>query len=296
MAVRKENDDMSNVLTPGRHDVTINGARLVYHVHGEGPLVVALPGGPGFSHTYLRAPLLEEKAKVVYFDPLGCGDSARLDDPTTYGRSRDVADLEELRRHLGIDRLALLGHSSGGFLAQEYALERPARVDRMILVDTSPTNGPEFGASLDRELKARSTKAWFPAADAALKGMFTRQLTDDEARALANDLWPLYAYDHDANPSLAARLSEIAHFNVVRFQKAPPVRFDFRGRLRSLENPTLIVVGARDFICAPALAKSLHASIPGSKLVVMEQSGHMPHLEEPALFAGTVASFLNGPR
>ena len=291
-----ETEEMSNVLTRGRHDVVINGARLAYHVHGEGPLVVALPGGPGFSHTYLRMPSLEEKAKIVYVDPIGCGDSARLDDPTAYGRSRDVADLEELRQHLALDRLALLGHSAGGFVAQEYALEHRAHVERMVLVDTSPTNGPEFGASLDREMQARSTKAWFPASAAALQAIFTRLLTDDEARSMAKDVWPLYAYDHDADPSLAVRLREIAHFSVVRSQKAPPVRFDFRDRLRTLEIPTLIIVGTRDFICAPALAKLLHTAIPGSKLITMERSGHMPHLEEPAAFADAVASFLNDSR
>jgi proline iminopeptidase len=282
---------MSNILARGRHDVVVNGARLAYHVHGEGPLVVALPGGPGFSHTYMRTPLLEEKAKVVYVDPIGCGDSARLD-PSAYGRSRDVADLEELRKHLGVERLVLLGHSAGGFLAQQYAIEHPAHVERMILVDTSPTNGPEFSASLDREMHARGAKAWFPTARAALQAIFTRRLTQDEAHALGKDVWPLYAYDH-ADPSLTTRLTEIAQFDVVRAQQAPHEKFDFRDRLRSLAIPTLIIVGARDFICAPALSNLLHAVMPGSKLVTMERSGHMPHQEEPAAFAKAVALFLN---
>ena len=283
---------MNDVLTNGRHDVNVNGARLAYHVQGEGPLVVVLPGGPGFSHTYMRTPLLEEKAKVLYVNPIGCGDSARLDDPSQYGRARDVADLEELRKHLGIDRLALLGHSAGGFLAQQYALEHPAHVQRMVLADTSPTNGPEFGASLDKEMKARSAKAWFPAAAAGLQALFTRTLTQDEANVVGNDVWPLYAYDHEANPSVAARLIEITQFDVVRAQKTPHVAFDFRARLRLLDIPTLIIVGARDFICAPALAKLLHEAIPGSTLLTMERSGHMPHLEQPAEFATAVAAFL----
>jgi proline-specific peptidase len=283
---------MSNVLAHGRHEVVVNGARLAYHVHGEGPLVVALPGGPGFSHTYMRTPPLEEKAKVVYVDPIGCGDSARLD-PSAYGRSRDVADLEELRKHLGLERLVLLGHSAGGFLAQQYAIEHPEHVERMILVDTSPTNGPEFTASLDREMHARGANAWFPTAAAALRAIFTRRLTQDEANAIGKDVWPLYAYDHDADPSLATRLTEIAQFDVVRAQQAPHQMFDFRDRLRSLGIPTLIIVGARDFICAPALSNLLHAAMPESKLVTMERSGHMPHLEEPAAFASAVVVFLN---
>jgi proline iminopeptidase len=240
----------------------------------------------------MRTPLLEEEATVVYVDPIGCGDSARLD-PSAYGRSRDVADLEELRKHLGVEQLVLLGHSAGGFLAQQYAIEHPEHVERMILVDTSPTNGPEFAASLDREMHARGAKTWFPTAAAALQTLFTRRLTQDEADAVGKDAWPFYAYDYDADPSLATRLTEIAQFDVVRAQQAPQEKFDFRDRLGSLAIPTLIIVGARDFICAPALSTLLHAAMPGSKLVTMEQSGHMPHLEEPAAFASAVVAFLN---
>ena len=83
---------------------------------------------------------------------------------------------------------------------------------------------------------------------------------------------------------------------MVRAQKTPHVAFDFRARLRSLDIPTLIIVGARDFICAPALAKLLHEAIPGSTLVTMERSGHMPHLEQPAEFATAVAAFLKAAR
>ena len=51
-------------LQPGRHDFRANGNRLSYHVHGGGSVVVAIPGGPGFSHTYLRMPELERRARA----------------------------------------------------------------------------------------------------------------------------------------------------------------------------------------------------------------------------------------
>jgi proline iminopeptidase len=142
-------------------------------------------------------------------------------------------------------------------------------------------------------MHARGAKTWFPTAAAALQTLFTRRLTQDEADAVGKDAWPFYAYDYDADPSLATRLTEIAQFDVVRAQQAPQEKFDFRDRLGSLAIPTLIIVGARDFICAPALSTLLHAAMPGSKLVTMEQSGHMPHLEEPAAFASAVVAFLN---
>jgi proline iminopeptidase len=239
---------------------------------------------------YLRMPLLEERARVVYVDPIGCGDSASLDEPSAYGRTRDVADLEGIRKHLGLDRIALLGHSSGGFVVQQYAIQHPAHVERMVLFDTSPTNGADFNVSLKAEMQARAGKPWFSTASAAMNAFFTRDVTQEESHLLFKDVLPLYSYD--ADPSVTARLADVTRLNVVRFQKAPSVAFDFRSQLSSLRIPTLIIVGAGDFICAPALAKMLHASIPGSRLVVMERSGHMAHLEEPAAFAATVASFL----
>jgi proline iminopeptidase len=277
-------------LERGRHTATINGSRLAYHVHGDGPLLFAVPGGPGLSHTYLRAPLLEREVTVVYLDPIGCGDSAELDDPSQYGRARDVADLDALREHLGQDRIALLGHSAGGFTAQEYALGHPDRVRRLVLFGTAPTNGPEYEASLDAEMQARAAEPWYPAAARAMDEIFARDLNAAEAHELGKAIWPLYCYEGEG--ALSARLGEIARLNPARAKLAPHVAFDFRQALRSLSIPTLIVAGVRDFISPPAMAKVLHAAIAGSRLVSMERSGHLAHLEEPEAFASAIEAFL----
>jgi proline iminopeptidase len=279
-----------SALAPGRHDASINGARIAYHVYGEGPVIVAFPGGPGFSHAYMRMPQLETRAKLVYVDPIGTGNSDQLD-PSQYGRARDVEDLEELRKHLGLERITILGHSAGGFVAQQYALEHPDRVERLILSDTSATNGPEFDASLKREMAARAHYPWFPSAAGALQTLFTREVSEEEARELGAKIWPLYAFDHESNPTLAEKLSNKTP-SLPRMQKAPRSTFDFREQLGKLRVPTLVIVGARDFICSPELAGMLHRAIPDAKLVVMEKSGHMPHIEEPRAFADAVASFL----
>jgi proline iminopeptidase len=283
---------MNEALAAGRHDIEVNGARLVYHVFGDGPVLIAFPGGPGFSHDYLRMPLLEQHAKIVYVDPIGCGDSEVLADPTQYGRARDVRDLEELRRHLGLERISLLGHSAGGFVAQQYAIEHPTHVERLVLVDTSPTNGAEFDASLENEMKARADKPWFPAAAGALKTFFNRIVTEEEARALVPHIWPLYAFDHERDATLSRTLAQSARLSLPRMQRAPRATFDFRPQLPQLRVPTLIIVGAGDFICAPQLARMMHEAIPGSKLVTMERSGHMPHVEEAEALTEVIASCL----
>jgi proline iminopeptidase len=281
---------MVDRIAKGRHELTAGGARLVYHVQGDGPVVVAFPGGPGFSHTYLRAPLLERRARVVYLDPVGCGESDELADPSAYGRDRDIADLEAIREHLGLTRIALLGHSAGGFVAQHYAIAHPSRVSHLVLYGTSPTNGAEFDASLDAGMAARQGEPWFAAAVAAMDAIFARDLTREEAKELTKDIWPLYSFDGD--PALTARLAEVTNLNPVRAKRAPHVPFDFRAELARVRVPTLIVIGARDFICSPALARMLEAAIAGSRIVTMDRSGHLGHLEEPETFAAVVASFL----
>jgi proline iminopeptidase len=118
--------------------VSVNGARLWYESEGTGPALVLISGGPGISHDYFHPYFssLANSYRVVYFDALGRGKSDRANSPKEYTLSRDVDDLEGLRKALGLGRINLLGHSYGGVVAQAYALRFPAFLQRLILVDT----------------------------------------------------------------------------------------------------------------------------------------------------------------
>ena len=87
--------------------------------------VLLLHGGPGFSHDYLEAMesfLPEAGVTLYYYDQLGCGNSDRPDDPSLWTLSRYVEEVEDVRIGLNLDRFVLYGHSWGGILAIEYAL------------------------------------------------------------------------------------------------------------------------------------------------------------------------------
>lgn len=282
-------------LAPGAHRFVSSGSELAYHVHGQGPVVVALPGGPGFSGSYLRMPLVEAALTVVYLDPVGTGGSARLSDPAGYGRARDVADLEALRQHLGLERIRIFGHSAGGFVAQQYALTHPGRVERLALCSTTATTGPDFDASLGAQMQARAWRPWFADAAAALSAFYSRPVGDEEARALLGRAWPLYFSAYEDAPDLAARLLASLELNVARFQQAPPEPFDFRPALASLRTRALVMVGAADFLCSQRLAELLHGALPDAQLVTFPHSGHMPHAEEPESFAAALTAFLREP-
>ncbi len=93
---------------------------------GRGPVkVLILHGGPGFSHDYLEALesfLPQAGIEMYYYDQLGCGNSDHPDDPSLWTLARYTEEVEEVRRGLGLDHFVLYGHSWGGILCMEYAL------------------------------------------------------------------------------------------------------------------------------------------------------------------------------
>ena len=106
--------------------VSVDGTRLAHHRAGEGPPLVCLPGGPMQASAYLDdLGGLTAHRSLVRLDLRGTGDSAVPADPATYRCDRQVADVEALRAHLGLERLDLLAHSAGAALALLYAARHP---------------------------------------------------------------------------------------------------------------------------------------------------------------------------
>src|ERR1051326_8684266 len=119
--------------------VELNGVRIYTRRVGDGPPVVVLHGGPGAHHDYLL-PQYDRLAlgrTLLYYDQRGGGRSPVPRD-TPVGWREHVADLEALRDHWGLEQVTLLGYSWGGLLAVLYALEHPARIDRLVPVSAPP--------------------------------------------------------------------------------------------------------------------------------------------------------------
>jgi proline iminopeptidase len=104
---------------------------------GSGPVkVLLLHGGPGFSHDYLEAMesfLPQAGIEMYYYDQLGCGNSDHPDDATLWNLPRYLEELEEVRIGLGLDNFVLYGHSWGGMLAIEYALQHQRRLRGLVI-------------------------------------------------------------------------------------------------------------------------------------------------------------------
>jgi pimeloyl-ACP methyl ester carboxylesterase len=281
-------------LTGGTHSAMIDGLIQRYHVHGSGPVLFAHSGGPGLDWTYLRMPRVEQHLTIVYIEPIGTGESGRLDDPDGYSYSRYAHQIEGLADHLGIDKVALLGHSSGGFVAQQFAIEFPDRVACLVLYDTSAVVNAEYYQQVSANVAA--FPADHPGHDAAVADALDAwagqgSITDDDGfTELARRVFPLYFWDYWAQEERLAALRAQVRGWLAPQRAGGPV--DVLADLPSIRQPVLVIVGRHDFICGPEWSQLMDDALPDSRLIILEHSGHFGHLEVPVEFAAPVVDFV----
>lgn len=271
----------------------VNGIRLRVDVQGEQNSlpVYAHHGAPGLgNHATPKKAFgpLADTFRVVTFDARGSGESDKV---PPYTHEQWVADLDGLRAHFGDERMILTGGSYGGYVALEYVLAHPERVTHLILRDTSASRKFE---GLSRK-NALARAADYPdITEELLDTLFEGRVESNEAM---KEAWATIAPLYDANTTpekIAARIAS-ASFHVdthnYAFSQNIP-NFDLTGRLHEIQVPTLVVVGRHDWITPVESSEEIAAGIPNSELVIFENSGHSPQLEENEKFIATVRDFL----
>ncbi|HKB34159.1 MAG TPA: alpha/beta hydrolase [Candidatus Dormibacteraeota bacterium] len=276
---------------------TKEGRRLTYRKMGMGPVLVCHPGGPGFSSSYFADLAgLWEKFTLVMLNPRGTGGSDRPSDSGAYQIDDYVADVEELRGHLGQEKLVLLGHSHGGVVAQAYAAAYPDRVERLVLASSLARFGPEQEAAMRAGMDRRSGQPWYTDAAAALEEEQEVTFADDQQ---LTDLFfrevPLYFAHYgpvEAGYTDTLRTETINADALKLFNEKIFNTFDLRGRLPNITAPTLVITGDDDFICGPVCAAEISGAIPRARQVIVGDSGHMIFVEQAQAFHDEVADFL----
>jgi proline iminopeptidase len=278
---------------------TADGRTLGYHTMGTGPVLVCHPGGPGFSSLYFGDLAgLWERFTLVLLNPRGTGNSGRPGDSRAYQIGDYVSDVEELRVHLGLEKLLLLGHSHGGVVAQAYAARHPGRVERLVLASTLARFGGPQQEAMREGMDKRSGQPWYPDAVAALEeeqeGKFS---SDEEMAGLVFRELPLYfAHFGGAEAGYLDTLkTEKLNADALKlFNKEIFETFDLRPELGAISAPTLVITGEADFICGPVCAEEIAGGIAGARKVIVGDSGHMIFVEEPEEFEREVGEFLEG--
>ncbi len=255
--------------------VTITqNATIDYDVHGEG-LPLVLINGLGFRPWafFKQIPTLSRHFSIITFDVRG--------ERNLKGGVADfAADTVALLDHLGVRKAHVLGTSLGGFVAQYLALERPNLVERMVLVGTS------YGG--------RGAEATSPWALARMMGWPSFSVEGAFRRGLETATSEAYRARHpeEFERIVRWRLADSPTLSTYYEQVRAATRFDVSGGVGSITSPTLVIHGVEDRYVPVANAVALAEAIPGAKLRVLEDAGHLVFIEQAADVNREVVTFL----
>ncbi|MFG2872398.1 alpha/beta fold hydrolase [Streptomyces sp. NPDC048338] len=272
---------------------TYDGTRLSYREKGEGEPLVVLPGGPMRDADYLGdLGGLGAYRRLIVLDLRGTGHSAEPADPATYRCDRQVADVEALRAHLGLERMDLLGHSASGNLATLYAAAHPERVSALVLVTPGVRAvGIEIGDDeWDEAVEVHADQPWYASARAALDA-----LGPDTPLPEVMEIVSPFSYGRWDEAARAHAAGREAHWAAAEVYFAPGA-FDpaaTRAALAAVTAPVLILAGEWDGGPTPARAAELAALFPHAELVVQPGAGHFPWVDDAGAFARPIAAFLD---
>lgn len=255
-------------IEPQRRAVSLDGVKLSVLEAGTGEPVMYVHGVVTTSHIFPKYLAAYSPAfRGIAVDLRGYGDSEKT--PTGSNIDQFVADLIHLADALKIEKPVWVGVSMGGMILQRLALNHPDRVRALVLVST--TDGamildkdlPTIGAPRDyREVSKNIIVESFPPGTPP------------------NLYQPLL----DRIPTWNA--------TVLREALTSMSRFNVHGQLSKINAPTLIVVGAKDDVATPAIARGIQAQIRGARLVEFN-TGHFMMAEDPERFRSVLGEFLH---
>jgi pimeloyl-ACP methyl ester carboxylesterase len=266
--------------------VEIDGARVHYQEAGEksNPVLVLIHGFASstlvWSKVFLN--LAQAGFRVIAVDMLGYGYSGkpRNGEYTIAGQANLLMRLLD---HLGVRRATLVGSSYGGAVAATCALDHAQRVEKLVLVGTVNNNEP-LRFSL---MRLFSSPVLGDVVSPLLIGS-RRLLRKRMKRVYDRHEWVLDERRVDARHfPLRASGTQRAMIRTVRGWDAERISRD----AHLIRQPTLLLWGENDIEIPLADGERLHAEIPGSRLIVFRNCGHLPHEEYPEAFTKVVAGF-----
>jgi len=261
----------------------------------DAPPILLLHGGPAAGHEYLLPQMLAlaEEHRLVTYDQRGGGRSRYDDDRAVIGWRDQVEDVAHVAAELRIAPLTIVGYSWGGLLAMLYAVEAAAgRVQpspaRLALIDPAPITR-SARLAFEQELARRQAGPEVAALRAELQASGLRERDPDAYRQRA---FEISVAGYFADP---ARARDLTPFRVTgRVQQSiwqSLGDYDLRDSLGSVHVPILVVHGRQDPI--PLASSEEAARALGTTCVVIEGSGHVPYVEQPAQLFPLLRAFLH---
>lgn len=258
------------------------GKQIYYEEYGQGRPLVLLNGIMMSCRSWAEfVEPLSQSNRLLLVDFLDQGRSARMDGP--YDQAVQAEVVRGLLDHLGLERACVLGISYGGEVALRFAVQYPARVERLILFNTTARTGPwlrDIGDAWNRASDDpdayylttipviyspqfyRERQAWMAQRRETLRGVFGNP---DFIQAMI-------------------RLTDSAR------------NYDVTDRLGEIRAPALIVSCQQDYLIPVEEQQLLHRCIPNSHHVLLPGCGHASMYEQPVLFAALALGFCNASK
>jgi pimeloyl-ACP methyl ester carboxylesterase len=267
----------------------LHGDRVAYRDAGDGETLLLIHGMAGSSATWREViPQLAKRYRVIAPDLLGHGGSAKP--RGDYSLGAFAVWLRDLLDELGVHRATVVGQSLGGGVAMQFAYQHRDYCERLVLIGSGGL-GPDLSWTL-RLLSAPGAELVLPVISprpVLTAGNKVRSwLTSAGIRApRAAEIWSAYS-------TLSDQESRQAFLRTLRSV------VDYRGQAVSALNrlhltgelPTLLIWGEQDRIIPVAHGRAAHQSLPGSRLEVLPDVGHFPHVEAPTAVVDVLDDFI----
>jgi 3-oxoadipate enol-lactonase len=246
---------------------------------GAGELIVLLHGiGGNKRNWHDNLPALAAHWHPVAWDARGYGESDDYDGPLTFTDYAD--DLPRVLDHFGAAKAHILGLSMGGRIAMDFAQRHPERLLSVTLCDTH--RGLVTFSDEQRREFLRLRK------EPLISGGEPKDIAPAVARSLSGpNITP------EAYAKLLDSLCRLHKGSYIKSLEAT-VLAEPHDRLGDIRVPAHVIVGSEDKLTTPAMAQDLVDRIPGAKLTIINDAGHLTNIEKPEAFNAAVVAFLRG--
>ncbi|WP_157967838.1 alpha/beta fold hydrolase [Paraliobacillus sp. X-1268] len=292
--------------------ITIRNKRIYYEVHGDADLPVSLylHGGPGVgSYDFIeqQAKELSKFMRVIAIDQRGVLRSDPIEDKESFGLLDLVEDCETIRKQLGIEKWGIIGHSIGGYLAVHYQLKYPEQVTYLLF--ECPTF--DLGSSARSLITGAVQQYERLGKDGMIKECLIASKITDTKKVwekcieflidLGENKDNLYVHGEDKH--FFDRLVEKSDIPEVNWKRAfnhqqklyqeGKIFESLLTKLDSITCPMLLMKGKYDWVTGDDQLLSFTNGKSNRKVVVFNQSGHFPRVEEPKMYARTIKDFIS---
>lgn len=279
------------------------GFKTYYRIVGEktpgkAPLVL-LHGGPGSTHNYFEVldKIAETGRQVIMYDQIGCGNSFVEGHPELFNADTWIKELIELRKHLGLDEIHLLGQSWGGMQTIWYALEYKPKGIKSYILSSTLSSAKLWEEEQKRRISYMSKEDQEALLGAVEIGDYSSKEYNDALGRFMN----MYCAGEVTGespeclrrPKKSGTEAYIVGWGHNEFSPTGTLAgYEFTDRLHEIKEPCLITSGAID-LCSPYIAKVMHDRIPNSSWELFQFSRHMPFVEETEKYIDVLTKWLD---